>query len=80
MKFYTTKPGEYPNLNRENVKDEYFGNGWSVKAFENKFILIYISGSLQGQLKSIEISEEDFNLAKEGKMSLDDFCIKYDVN
>ncbi|MEO6904690.1 MAG: hypothetical protein ABI315_16300 [Bacteroidia bacterium] len=78
MKYYTTKPGQYPDENKNN-QNEFFGNGWSIKKENDKFILNYISGSLQGDLKTIEISEDDFNAAKKGETNLDNLCIKYNV-
>ena len=78
MKYYTTESGQYPDENKNN-KNEFFGNGWSVEEKENKFILTYIRGSLQGTLKSAEISENDFLLAKDGKISIDELCIKYNI-
>lgn len=79
MKYYTTKPGQYPNKKKENTENEYFGEGWSVKKEGESYSLSYVSGSLQGELKTIKITKEDFELAKSGRMSLDQFCIKYNV-
>jgi hypothetical protein len=70
MKYYSTEPGQYPEENK-NTGNEFFGNGWSVKEESNKFVLTYISGSLQGTLKSVDISKVDFISAKEGKVNLD---------
>jgi len=80
MKYYTTKPGKYPEKKYQNTEDEYFGNGWRVKRNGNNYVLSYVSGSLQGEVKSIPISKEDFESAKSGKMDLDQFCIKYNVS
>ena len=80
MSFYTTKPSNYPKKDNLNTEDEYFGEGWDVKKVaSNDYVLSYLSGALQGELKSISISQEDFELAKSGKMTLDQLCIKYDV-
>lgn len=80
MKFYTIEPGEYPDDNRRKDDNEYFSDSWSVKYSEAVYTLTYISGSLQGELKTIEITESDFISAKNGEMSIYDFCIKYNVN
>lgn len=81
MKYYDLEPGKYPDdkNKRDNSDDEYVGNGWSVKKDGEIYIFEYISGSLQGQLKSIHISKEDFFAAKEGKITFDELCIKYNV-
>jgi hypothetical protein len=79
MKYYTITSGKYPEELTRDDSNEFFGNGWSVKILENKYFLFYISGSIQGQLKNIEIVKEDYDKAIKGKMSLDDFCIKYDI-
>ncbi len=80
MKYYNTDQGKYPEEKSNNdTANEFWGNGWNIKKDNNIFKLTYISGSLQGKMKSIEITESDFIAAKEGKMNLDDFCIKYNV-
>ncbi len=78
MKYYTTKPGEYPE-DPKNSQDEFFGNGWRIKTTEGRFYLHYVSGSLQGQLKTIEISSEEAALMKNGSLTLDDICAKYGI-
>lgn len=80
MKYYTTKPGEYPKRNKENTEDEFFSEGWSVKREGENYSLTYISGSLQGNLKTIQISKEDFESAKIGELNLDQLCAKYNVS
>jgi hypothetical protein len=76
---YKLVPGKYPQK-PNNTENEFFKNGWSIKKENNKFYMNYISGSLQGNLKSIEISKSDFNLAKDDKITFDELCIKYDVS
>ncbi len=76
---YDLEPGKYPEKKLSNDNDTYVGNGWSVKRNKNKYFLEYISGAMQGELKIIEISKEDFFLAKKGKINLNDFLIKYGV-
>lgn len=79
MTYNTTKPGEYQE-NPKNTKDEFFGNAWSIKTIDSRYYLHYISGSMQGEHKSVEISEEDSELMKNGKLSFDDACIRYGVH
>ncbi|WP_207426682.1 hypothetical protein [Pedobacter sp. SYSU D00535] len=79
LNFYTTEPGKYPEKKEEAGEDEFIGNGWSVKKIDERFFLTYLSGSLQGELKTIEISGGDFKSAREGLLQLEDFCIKYGV-
>lgn len=78
MAKYSLKKGEYGSI-PTNSDNEFFGNGWSVIHEDDKFYLKYVSGSLQGELKKIEITQNDFNLAKENKITLDEFCIKYNI-
>lgn len=79
MKYYTTESGKYPDKKNQNTENEYFGEGWSVRREGENYYLIYISGALQGELKTIKIDKDDFELAKASKMDLDQFCIKYNV-
>lgn len=64
----------------KNKDDEFFGSGWSVRRADGRYYLSYISGELAGLLKEIEIEQEDFELARKGKIGLDDLCIKYGVS
>lgn len=77
--YYTTEPGKYPDETPGNG-EAFTGQGWSITRTGGKCLLTYISGALQGGLKTIEITEEDLRAAQAGKMSLDDFCIKYNVS
>lgn len=79
MKFYSLEPGKYPGDNSEN-KNDFNGNGWGIKKDGPKYILEYISGALEGKLKTHEVTQEDFENAKAGRMSLNDFCIKYNIS
>lgn len=77
MSYYTIEPGEgYPEAPK-NSENEFFGNGWSVKKEAGKYELSWISGELAGRLKTIEITEEDFLSAKDGRLGLNDLLIKY---
>ena len=80
MKYYTTKQGNYPNEKRQTSKDEYIGDGWSVKASNGTYILSYVSGSLQGELKTLEIDKEDFEKMKTKEIDLNQICFKYRVS
>ncbi len=79
MKYYDLVPGNYPEKIISNNDNTYVGDAWSVKRKRDKYFLEYISGALQGERKIIEISREEFLLAKEGKIDLYDFLIKYGV-
>lgn len=79
MENYDLEPGKYPEKSNVNHENEIFGSSWSIKVHEDKYILSYISGALQGELKSILVSEEDYLLAKEGKADIDYFLNKYNV-
>ncbi|WP_163836734.1 hypothetical protein [Spartinivicinus ruber] len=80
MTFYEIKEGHYPKEHMKSKKDEIQKNGWSIKEEKGTFYLCYISGSLQGELKEIEISKIDFELARDDKIDLDTLCIKYGAN
>ena len=80
MKYYEMIPGNYPENQPLQDEDEFIGNGWSVKKTKNKYFLSYISGALQGKFNTVEISKEDYLLAKEKRIGLDELCIKYNVS
>jgi len=79
MAGYKTKPREYPEK-PNNTGHELFKKGWSVCIENDKYFLKYISGSLQGEFRKVEISKLDFELAKEDKINFDELCIKYGVH
>jgi len=79
MAGYKLIPGKYPSK-PNNSENEFFKNGWSIKKEDLKFYMNYISGSLQGDFKTVEISEEDFNLSIQDKITFDELCIKYNVS
>lgn len=64
----------------ESTTNEFFGTGWSVREENGKFFFHYISGSLAGNTNEIEIKEEDYLAARNGKITFDELCIKYDVS
>lgn len=80
MNYYDLEPGKYPDDKNKENEDEYIGNGWSVKRVDDFYMFEYISGALQGILKRIHISQEDFLAAKAGKITFDELCIKYNVS
>ena len=80
MNLYKKKKGIYPNTKNEASRNDYYFDGWSVHLKEDNYFLRYISGALQGELKAHEINKEDFDLAKEGKINLDELCTKYGIN
>lgn len=81
-KFYEEKPGPYSSVKKElfNSEDEFFGPSWSVKREKDKFLLVYISGELAGRLKKLEITGEEFEFVREGKLDANKLCIKYGVS
>lgn len=79
MEYYDLEPGKYPEKSNGDNKNEIFGDSWSIKVQEDKYILSYISGALQGELKSIIVSEEDYLLAKEEKVDINYFLKKYNA-
>ncbi len=79
MADYKLIPGKYPQK-PTNTENEFFKSGWSIRKENDKYYMSYISGSLQGELKLVEISNDDFVLAKDDKITLDELCIKYNVN
>lgn len=79
MAGYKLVPGKYPQKPKD-TENEFFKNGWSIKKDGDKFYMHYISGSLQGSMKIVEISKTDFNLAKEDKITFDELCTKYDIS
>ena len=79
MANYKLTPGKYPNK-PNNTENEFFKSGWSISFENDKFLMKYISGSLQGEFKIVEISKEDFVLAKDNKITFDELCVKYNVN
>ncbi len=78
MTGYKMKPGEYPKKPND-TEIEFFKNGWSICVENGKHFMKYISGSLQGEFKKVEISKDDFYLAKDDKIGFDQLCIKYRV-
>lgn len=79
MSYYTIKPGVYPDVNLKNTEDQFYGSGWDVKKTGEKYLLSYISGALQGESKTHEISKADFEAAKRGEIDLAGLCAKYQI-
>ena len=59
---------------------EYRGNSWTVKPQGNKYILSYVSGSLQGELLTIEITKEEYEAAKDNEFDYESICRKYSIS
>lgn len=74
------KPGQYSHAKLKNSETEYRGNGWSVVKIGESYRFTYISGSLQGEEKSAEITKEDFEAARQGTLGFDEICAKYGVH
>lgn len=69
-------------LESKNQKRDFYasGDGWVVIQNEKNFRLEYISGELQGDEKSIEITAEEASKMKSGELDLDGVLIAYNVN
>lgn len=80
MEYYDMQEGRYPSKENKNKESEFIGDGWSIEKVENKYILKYLSGELQGKLKELLISYEDFISLKNGDISLYDFMLKNDLS
>lgn len=80
MKYYDLEEGKYPSKENLEKENEYIGDEWSVKISQNKYTLNYLSGELQGRLKQVQISYDDFMLLKEEKISLYDFMLKNNLS
>ncbi|MGL4599361.1 MAG: hypothetical protein ACRCYO_17695 [Bacteroidia bacterium] len=79
MPYYTIEPGHYSDGKSENSNDEFIGNGWSIRKLDNAYYFEYLSGAMQGELKTIEITSDDNQKLRDGKIGLDDICIKYNI-
>jgi len=76
---YKMTTGKYPEKPK-NTENEYFGIGWSVKKETEKYYFQFISGTIQGDQKSVEITEDDYLMARAEKISFDELCVKYNVH
>ncbi|RUO79863.1 hypothetical protein CWI84_09565 [Idiomarina tyrosinivorans] len=76
-KYYQVKQGAYPEKKRQSSSTEYVGESWSIKREEGKYILRYVSGGLQGAIKSVEVSKKDFEEAHLGEVTLNDLSKRY---
>ncbi len=72
--------GSYPSEKKDKKENEFVGDGWSVERIDNMYILTYLSGELQGRLKKIIISYDDFILLKNEKISFYDFMLKNNLS
>ena len=79
-KYYEELPLTYPEKKSESSEDRFFGNGWDVSKEDGKFFFSYVSGQLAGKENKIEINEDDFVAMREGHISFDEMCRKYNVN
>lgn len=80
MKYYDMEEGNYPSQNKEDKENLFIGDEWSVEKKENTYILKYLSGELQGRLKQVIISYDDFMLLKNEKISFYDFMLKNNLS
>lgn len=80
MEYYDMEEGSYPSKKKDKKENEFVGDGWSVERIDNMYILTYLSGELQGRLKKIIISYDDFILLKNEKISFYDFMLKNNLS
>lgn len=79
MKPYIEKPGQYSNKELRGTEDEFHGVGWTVAKTGGNYVLSFMSGSIQGEEKSVQISKQDFDSARIGEITFDQLCAKYGV-
>lgn len=58
--------------------DEYYFDTWSVCKKKSQYQLSYIS-KIDGSIHQCAITEDEFNLAKDGHLNLDDFYSRYNL-
>jgi len=63
---------------KKNNDEEFFYDNWGIRKKNDKCTLTYIS-KLDGNVKHIKISMDDYIAAKTGKMNLDNFSEKYQL-
>ncbi len=56
------------------------GDFWSVRFRDDCYILDYISGEHAGRAKSLEISTSEFELLRDGKLSIDHILARHHTN
>lgn len=78
-KYYEEAPLNYGDT-PGSTDDEYFGSGWSVRREGGLFYFCFISGNLQGERRKVRISKDDFEEIRQGGMSFDEICRKYEVH
>ncbi|MDR2653253.1 MAG: hypothetical protein LBC68_13270 [Prevotellaceae bacterium] len=74
---YWKKPSKKRVL-KEN-EEEYFLGSYKIMKSGNKYLLYYVSPLGNRTIKAIEITEEEFLSAKNGKTTLEDFCSIYNL-
>lgn len=77
---YIIEPGDYSQEDPKDTKDTFYGkdgNAWKVYKEGDKYWFSFISGELQGDVKSYEISQNDYELARNQKIKFDDLYNKY---
>lgn len=62
----------------ESSSDEYYFDTWSVCKKESQYQLSYIS-KIDGSIHQCAITEDEFNLAKDRHLNLDDFYSRYNL-
>jgi hypothetical protein len=67
-----------PEKKKSSKDEESFFENWGIRKKNDKCILTYIS-KLDGTVKHIKISLDDYLAAKNGKMNLNDFSVKYNL-
>ena len=78
--YYEKSELNYPDKVPVSSEEVFFGNGWEVSRESGKFYFSYVSGALEGRENKIEINKEDFDAIKNGEITFDQMCRKYNVN
>lgn len=56
------------------------GHTWSIEKIDDQYIYEYMSGGLTGGLKRYEITKDDFDDVRAGRMSDYDLLLKYNLS
>jgi hypothetical protein len=74
---YLKKPDTKQKLKED--EEEYFLEDYKISKVNNRYLLYYVSLLDSKSIKIIEITEEEFLSAKNGKMKLEDFRSVYNL-
>lgn len=79
-KYYKVSKGSYPHTPEGGSPCVYKGESWSLYEIGDGYRLEYISGSLQGDLRSVDVSETDAVSLKSGSKTIDQVLAEYGVS